>query len=252
MRNASVARQPSAEPDKPPRRTPERRHGRTECRTAGSRESPRITTAAHRRRHVREQPRAQRARLEHALGREHRRRESLGEREHAAHGLVDGRRERVLVRRRRGLRPWPSSGATYPGVPSTTPGNVRFGVRLVRGLRDAEVRQEDVSGLVEEDVARLDVPVDEAAGVNVVECPAISGKPGQDRGRRLSARRGLASLGERAAAEVLDHDEGHALVLAAIQDLGDPRVIQLRLAPDLVLEAPSEFRCSLECDCGAP
>ena len=94
--------------------------------------------------------------------------------------------------------------------------------------RDAEVGDERVAILVEEDVVRLDVAVHDPAPVRVVERDGdLRGIPRRERG---TADGPIAhdDVGQRAAGEVR-HDEEHDVAdLAVVDDRADVRVRQLR------------------------
>src|SRR5439155_3765721 len=91
-----------------------------------------------------------------------------------------------------------------------------FSVRVVRVLRGFL--------LLQQDVARLEVAVDDALGVGVVGRGGDAGGQGGGRGGRPGGA--VEALGEAAAGAVLHREVRPAGVLAGLVDGGDGRVLQ--------------------------
>ena len=102
------------------------------------------------------------------------------------------------------------------------PGGADDGTRLgeggeVGGARDAEVGDLDAVVVVQEQVRRLHVPVDDPVGVRGVERRRRLAEPLEGAAHRLYAL-SLEPVCERAAGEILHHDVGAAAVLADVED----------------------------------
>ena len=114
-------------------------------------------------------------------------------------------------------------------------GQGRFG----QGPGQSEVGHPEASVLVEDEVGRLDVAVDETAAVGIGQG---LGRLDTD-GRRLGHRDPAAvveKVAERAAAQVLENEEGTTVVLAPVVDGEDVRMGQLGGRLSLVAEATEE------------
>ncbi len=134
--------------------------------------------------------------------------------------LVRDDTERVAVARRgRGLA---SSllGREVPGRPENRSGK-RQGVEAGRG-RDAEVGDVHAVLVVQQQIRRLHVPVDDALGVCGIEAGRGLAEP-LDRATR-SDRLGASTIVDGAAVEVLHDDERLAVVLADVEDGHDVRM----------------------------
>jgi hypothetical protein len=92
------------------------------------------------------------------------------------------------------------------------------------GLGEPEVQDLRVAPRRDEDVRRLDVPVDEAAGMRRIEGVGDLGRPGDELVRR--DRPAVDPLLERGSFEKLHHDERPTLVIADVEDAADVRVAE--------------------------
>ena len=119
-------------------------------------------------------------------------------------------------------------------------GALRLGPRrLGQGAGQAEVGDAQPAVVAEQEVGGLDVAVDEAAAVGVVEGPG--GLEADEQGLRRREPDALVEHGaQAAAAEVLGDDVGRAVVVAPVVDGDDVRVVQgrgrLRLGPEAAEE----------------
>ncbi len=161
-----------------------------------------------------------------------------GEGHHAGHGFVEDETERVdvgaAVHRT-------AEGLFRRGVAGGADGGTgRFGHGgLGQGPGQTEVGDAEAAVLVEDEVGRFDVAVDEAATVRVGE-----GLGGLDTHGRGLGHRDTAAVVEQVpqgpAAQVLEDQEGAALVLAPVVDGEDVGVGQGGGGLGLVAEAAQE------------
>jgi hypothetical protein len=160
---------------------------------------------------------------------------------HAGEQLVEGGAEAVDVgpavegRGRRG----PCSGDMYEGVPSRAPGpGELLGIGVVAG--DAEVHDDwaeaAVGGALDEDVAGLDVAVEDAELVGLVEG---DGAVAED--HDLVMQRQLEAVAQRLAGDQFHGDVGLALDLADLEDLADVGVVDAGLGAGLAEQAGREI-----------
>ena len=122
---------------------------------------------------------------------------------------------------------WPvaCSGARYWAVPITWPG---LGQRdLVGEAGDAEVRDLDAAVRGDQEVARLDVAVDQALGVGHRKGARRLGDHGQGavRGEHLLV---FDDAAQRLARDQLHDEVGGAFFLAVVKDVGDAHVVEER------------------------
>ena len=112
---------------------------------------------------------------------------------------------------------------------------------MARGTGDAEIGDADRLVGREEEIRRLDVAVDDPAGVCDVERSARLVEPAER--LLLPGRAGPEALGERAPGRVLHDDEGEpVLVLADVVDRDDERLAgQARRHLSLAHEAGLEL-----------
>jgi hypothetical protein len=113
------------------------------------------------------------------------------------------------------------------------------GARALHHLRDAEVGEEGVAARVEEDVARLEIAVDDAARVRLVERLGHAADDAADLGEAERAAR--HAVEERAARHVAHHDERLFLVLAVVVDGDDVGVFERSDDLGFALEARAEL-----------
>ncbi len=107
-------------------------------------------------------------------------------------------------------------------------------------LGEPEVEDLDRAILGDEDVLRLEIPVDDAAGVG---CGQTVGDLDRDLDRPPRGEVRLPQpLPKAAAAQQLRHDVGHPLVLADVIDGEDVRVVQRTGGPRLAFEARDPAR----------
>ena len=135
-------------------------------------------------------------------------------------------------------RPSTCSGEAYAG--SSHDGAERFGDRsLGERAGKTEISDKKAPVVVEEEVGRLDVTVDEATSVGVGE---PMGGLGTDRGRLLRAEQaaGVQQGPQAPTAEVLEHEIGNAVLVAPVVDVQDVAVVQRRRQSRLGLELPKE------------
>ena len=109
------------------------------------------------------------------------------------------------------------------------------------GARDAEVRDLDAPLVVDEDVVRLDVAVDDAVPVRVAEGGEHLPHVG-DRDRDGARAAGDDQLLERPPLDVLHDDEVRAAGLAAVEDRDDVRMRETGGVRRLPPEALDELR----------
>ena len=108
--------------------------------------------------------------------------------------------------------------------------------------QDAEVEDGGVAVGADEDVAGLDVAVDEALGVDVVEAGAqLRARCGAPRAAVAAALRLQRASRRGVALQLLHHDEGAALVPADGVDEHDVGVLEVGGEPGLALEAGDEL-----------
>ena len=166
------------------------------------------------------------------------------ERRLAGQGLVKGRargcRRRTADRDRRD-RPAPARGSCRRACPTTTPSRVSTAGGSEARARPKSAILDAAGGRVEQDVARLDVAVDQARGVRGGQ--AI-GHLGGDLGRLAGREPALVAdpLGECRAVEELHHEVGRAV--GRVGDGVDPDdvvVDDLRRRPRLADEPGSAF-----------
>ena len=140
------------------------------------------------------------------------------------------------------LSPAACSGDMYVGVPTDIPVPVRLppsdDVRRARRhdrARHAEVREHRVP-LLEQDVLRLDVAMDDALAVRVGErVRDLDENPHRVAHGKLSRR--LEPVAQRLAAHVRHHVPEQSVAGARRQNRHDVRMLQLRRDLDLLLEA---------------
>ncbi len=90
------------------------------------------------------------------------------ERRNTSQTLVGEGAKRVHVRRR---REWPLRGLFRRHVPRGAKDVTYAGQPIGRGgMGDSEIHQDDPTLAIDEDIARLDVPVDNAGRMSGVEC----------------------------------------------------------------------------------
>ena len=177
----------------------------------------------------------------------------------AVHDLVGDRREAVSPERTLAGERLVQDRAEGPDVDQVLldDGNLvellrrhvrrRPGRRLARGeggvfamLRDPEVEDQRLAVLAHEDVLGLQVAMNRAVSVGVGDSPADLRHQADDAGDalRFGQRRDFFEpLVELAAAHVLHHEIGMAVVLARVEDLHDVRVAQHSEVADLAPEA---------------
>ena len=127
--------------------------------------------------------------------------------------------------------PLACSGERYWAVPITCGGLRHRRGRVGHRAGDAEVHDLDVAVAGDHDVGRLDVAVDDAAAVAVVQ-RAQDAVDQLGRALRQQPPIGAQQVAQRAAVDVLHHDvrHGRALgrVLARVVDRDDRGVVQRR------------------------
>src|SRR4030095_6246725 len=111
--------------------------------------------------------------------------------------------------------------------------------RLGGGSGDAEVHDLDGAAAAEEDVARLDVAVDDAELVGVGE--GSEDMPGDGDGFRFGEGTALDPLAEGLPLEELHDDVGTAVLRAGVVDTYDAGVVQLRADARLAQEATGKL-----------
>ena len=117
----------------------------------------------------------------------------------------------------------------------------RFGPRrLGEGAGQAEVGDPEPGVVVEQEVGRLDVAMDQPAPMGEVE-PTAGLQPDQQRLTRRQQRAAVEHRTEAPPAEVLGDEERRAVVLAPVEHRHDVRVVEagrdLRLGPKAPQEA---------------
>ena len=117
----------------------------------------------------------------------------------------------------------------------------RLGHLARTGSRDPEVRHLDAALVVDEDVVRLDVPVDDPVAMGVAERGQhLAHVRHRDRDRARAARDD--QLLQRAPLDVLHDDEVRPLYLSAVVDRDDVRVREARGMRRLATEPLDELR----------
>ena len=106
---------------------------------------------------------------------------------------------------------------------------------VARELGQAEVEHLDAIAMGDEQVGRLDVPVDDAAAVRRVE--RLGDLPGEVQHARGGQRPFFDQLLDGAPLEQLHHDERLAVVFAELVNRADVRVLQRRRQAGLALES---------------
>ncbi len=110
---------------------------------------------------------------------------------------------------------------------------------LGQGAGDPEVGDRQSPVVVEEQVGRFDVTVDEPPPVGVVEAPGRF-QPHQDGLRRGEAMAAVEQVAQAAAAEILEHEERAVVLLAPVEHRHDVGVVERRHRPGLGPEAAQE------------
>ncbi len=120
---------------------------------------------------------------------------------------------------------------------------------LGQGAGQAEVGDPEPAVGVEEEVGRLDVAVDQAAPVGVVQ-PGGGLEPDVDRLLGGEEPTGVVDLAQAAAGQVLQHQVGGAVLLAPVVDLEDVGMVEgghrPRLGPEALEEGGVAGQCRVE------